>query len=157
MAGHSPVDRGKQGLKRSLAVDATGIPLGTVAAPANRPDAPLDALRVRDQAMTVLLDRGYDSARTRQCLTARGVASVSLGRAATPQTMSPLLAQALSVGLLLVHRGEIVEFRDQSRRSADAGVESFHLEILVRRVMRLVVVSVWNQQGGNPQQVRPNG
>ena len=33
MAGRSPVDRGKQGLKRSLAVDAVGLPLGTVAAP----------------------------------------------------------------------------------------------------------------------------
>ncbi len=41
VAGRSPVDRGKQGLKRSLAVDAAGIPLVTVAAPANRHDAPL--------------------------------------------------------------------------------------------------------------------
>ena len=39
VTGRSPVDRAKQGLKRSLAVDAAGIPLGTVAAPANRHDA----------------------------------------------------------------------------------------------------------------------
>lgn len=35
-AGKSPVDRGKQGTKRSLLVDAVGIPLGCVVAGANR-------------------------------------------------------------------------------------------------------------------------
>src|SRR5688572_6051952 len=40
-AGRSPVDRGKRGLKRSMAVDAKGIPLGAVSAPANRHDSPL--------------------------------------------------------------------------------------------------------------------
>ena len=34
-AGRSPVDRGKRGTKRSTAVDARGIPIGTVTAPAN--------------------------------------------------------------------------------------------------------------------------
>ncbi len=38
----SPVDRGKGGVKRSTVVDARGIPLGTVVAPANR--TPLAAL-----------------------------------------------------------------------------------------------------------------
>src|SRR5204863_8675956 len=37
-AGPSPVDRRKQGLKRSVATDAGGIPLGVVAAGANRRD-----------------------------------------------------------------------------------------------------------------------
>ena len=40
-AGKSPVDRGKQGMKRSVVVDANGIPLGAIAAPANRHDCPL--------------------------------------------------------------------------------------------------------------------
>ena len=40
-AGRSPVDRGKQGLKRSTMVDGEGIPLGTLAAPANHHDSPL--------------------------------------------------------------------------------------------------------------------
>jgi hypothetical protein len=35
VAGRSPVDRGKQGLKRSVASDGDGIPLGWVVAPAN--------------------------------------------------------------------------------------------------------------------------
>jgi hypothetical protein len=38
-AGKSPVDRGKRGLKRSMMVDGKGIPLGVVAAPANRHDS----------------------------------------------------------------------------------------------------------------------
>jgi hypothetical protein len=40
-AGRSPVDRGKQGLKRSTATDAEGVPLYLVSAGANRHDAPL--------------------------------------------------------------------------------------------------------------------
>ena len=40
-AGRSPVDRGKQGSKRSTAVDANGIPIGGVTDPANRNDSPL--------------------------------------------------------------------------------------------------------------------
>jgi hypothetical protein len=40
-AGRSPVDRGKQGTKRSLLVEATGIPLGCVIAGAHRNDSPL--------------------------------------------------------------------------------------------------------------------
>jgi hypothetical protein len=33
-AGRNPVDRRKQGITRSMAVDASGIPLGVVSAPA---------------------------------------------------------------------------------------------------------------------------
>ncbi|MBA3702507.1 MAG: transposase, partial [Rubrobacteraceae bacterium] len=40
-AGKSPVDRGKQGIKRSTAVDALGIPIGGVSAGANHHDSPL--------------------------------------------------------------------------------------------------------------------
>jgi transposase len=48
-AGPSPVDRRKQGLKRSVATEAAGIPLAALAAPANHRDdgllaATLDAI-----------------------------------------------------------------------------------------------------------------
>lgn len=83
VAGRSPVNRGTQGLKRSVAVDAHGIPLGTVTAPANRHDSPLldptlatlDALDLGAEATTVHLDRGYDSGITRQRLADRGLAA----------------------------------------------------------------------------------
>jgi Putative transposase of IS4/5 family (DUF4096) len=40
-AGRSPVDRGKQGLKRSTVTDGAGVPLHVASAGANRHDAPL--------------------------------------------------------------------------------------------------------------------
>jgi transposase len=79
-AGRSPVDRGKQGVKHSTdLVDAKGIPLASVIAPANRHDSPLleatlDTLKplggLADRA-NVHLERGYASQTTRRKLAAR--------------------------------------------------------------------------------------
>jgi hypothetical protein len=86
MAGRSPVDRGKQGTKRSTVVDACGIPLGAIAAPANRHDSPLleetlDTLEILGplpERMSVHLDRGYASKATRERLKDRGlIAAIS--------------------------------------------------------------------------------
>jgi hypothetical protein len=86
VAGRSPVDRGKQGTKRSVASDGGGIPLNLVAARANDHDSPLleptlagivdmigplpqyRDLHGGDEFPTVHLDRGYDSATTRTLL-----------------------------------------------------------------------------------------
>jgi hypothetical protein len=81
VAGRSPVDRGKQGLKRSLVTDATGIPLHVVTAGANRHDAPLlgptlaglEKLDGLPDDVTVHLDRGYDGNPTRALLDALGL------------------------------------------------------------------------------------
>src|SRR5665811_2177207 len=67
-AGRSPVDRGKQGLKRSTLSDGAGVPLHLVSAGANRHDAPLlgptlaglDTLGLLPASITARLDRGYD-------------------------------------------------------------------------------------------------
>ncbi len=83
-AGRNPVDRGKQGIKRSTLVDAKGIPIGTVAAPANRHDSPLldktlDTLEVLGELpeqMSVHLDRGYDSRSSTQKLEDRALLAV---------------------------------------------------------------------------------
>lgn len=80
-AGRSPVDRGKQGIKRSTVVDANGIPLGAIAAPANRHDSPLldetldtmETLGTLPERMNIHLDRGYDSRSTREKLQDRGL------------------------------------------------------------------------------------
>src|SRR5215216_4888223 len=84
MAGKSPVDRGKRGIKRSVAVDADGIPLGVITAPANRHDSPLlsetlDAVErsgLRLEQASAHLDRGYDSDLTRKRLAGRGLIGV---------------------------------------------------------------------------------
>jgi transposase len=81
-AGPSPVDRRKQGLKRSLVTEAGGIPLGAVPAPANRRDdgllaATLDTLTVvagLPERPVVHLDAGYDYQPCRQVLAERGMA-----------------------------------------------------------------------------------
>jgi transposase len=83
-AGRSPVDRGKQGIKRSMMVDAEGIPLGVVAAPANRHDSPLlaptlDALQTLGglpELVSVHLDRAYDSKPTTELLGSLGLVGV---------------------------------------------------------------------------------
>lgn len=80
-AGRSPVDRGKQGTKRSVMTDGKGIPVGCVIAGANRHDSPLlrptlerlsrFGYRLPEQ-IKVHLDAGYDSHKTRDLLTELG-------------------------------------------------------------------------------------
>ncbi|WP_327411588.1 IS5 family transposase [Streptomyces sp. NBC_01233] len=91
-AGRSPVDRGKQGLKRSIAAEARGVPLGLVSAGANRHDSPLliptlDAVKTQvgplPEQVNVNLDRGYDSAKTRTALEEFGF-TVEIARKGVP-------------------------------------------------------------------------
>jgi hypothetical protein len=76
-AGRSPVDRGKQGIKRSTAVDGEGIPIGGLTDSANRHDSPLLVATLEHasasvgglpEGASVHLDRGYDSNATRERL-----------------------------------------------------------------------------------------
>jgi hypothetical protein len=81
-AGPSPVDRRKQGLKGSVAVEADGMPLAAVPAPANQRDdgllaAALDAIAVvgpLPERPVVHLDAGYDYQPCRQVVAARAMA-----------------------------------------------------------------------------------
>jgi hypothetical protein len=93
-AGPSPVDRRKQGLQRSVAADAGGIPLVALPAPANHRDdgllaATLDAIGVvgalPDQPV-VHLDAGYDYQPCRQVLAERGM----VGEIATRGVSAPV-------------------------------------------------------------------
>jgi hypothetical protein len=97
-AGPSPVDRRKGGLKRSVATEDYGIPLGIAAAGANRHDSPLLAPTLAAAAgqlggvlpdqRTCHLDAGYDSAPTRQTLAGQGFD----GQIASKGTPAPLQA-----------------------------------------------------------------
>jgi len=80
-AGPSPVDRHKQGKRRSSMVEGYGIPLGGVSAPANQQDCTLLAptldklhdLGPLPEQITVHLDAGYDYHTTRAVLDHRGL------------------------------------------------------------------------------------
>lgn len=77
VSGPSPVDRAKQGTKRSVVTDAFGLPLHLVTAAANAHDSPLleptlagvpDAIGPLPDHACVHLDAGYDSGKTRDLL-----------------------------------------------------------------------------------------
>jgi transposase len=96
VAGPSPVDRRKQGLKRSMVTEAGGIPLGAVPAPADQRDDGL--LAVTLDTLTVVgplpaqpvvhLDAGYDYQPCRQVLAERGM----VGQIATRGIPAPVQA-----------------------------------------------------------------
>ena len=96
VAGPSPVDRRKQDLKRSVAVEAAGIPLAALPAPANHRDdgllaATLDAIGAvgpLPAQPVVHLDAGYDYLPCRQILTTRGM----VGQIATRGIPAPIQA-----------------------------------------------------------------
>ena len=101
VAGPSPVDRRKQGLKRSVATEAHGVPLAALPAPANRRDdgllaATLDAAAILTATAigplpgtpTVHLDAGYDYQPCQQVLADRGM----VGQIATCGLPAPIQA-----------------------------------------------------------------
>ena len=112
VAGPSPVDRRKQGLKRSVAVEAGGIPLATLPAPANQRDdgllaTTLDAIGLIGPLPTrplVHLDAGYDYQPCRQVLAARGM----VGQIATRGVPAPI--QAGQLRWCTERRRTVVEF-----------------------------------------------
>ena len=87
VAGRSPVDRGKRGLKRSIVTDGTGVPVHVVAAGANRHDGPLLGPTLAGLEgfgplpdTTVHLDRGYDSGVSRALLAELGFDGAIAGK-----------------------------------------------------------------------------
>lgn len=86
--GPNPTDRGKLGHKWSILVDAYGIPYGLALAGANRNDSILLEPTLDDAARrgllldteTIWLDRGYDSAATRDRLTTRGLTDAIIAK-----------------------------------------------------------------------------
>lgn len=96
-AGRSPVDRGKQGLKRSGMTDGYGIPLGRVLAGANCHDSPLlaptldllDELGPLPDAITVHLTPGTTRAKPAPHSTNADDAAGSPTRARRPPSRPP--------------------------------------------------------------------
>jgi transposase len=143
-AGRSPVDRGKGGVKRSTVVDARGIPLGTIVAPANRHDSPLleatlDTLgplgELPDRA-SMHLDRGYDSKATREKLEARGLMGViaERGKPAPLQAAKRWVVERTN-SWHNAHK-KLVWCTERSGRVIDFWVAFSDVVIIVRRLIR---------------------
>lgn len=94
VSGRSPMDRGKQGTKRSVVGDGDGIPLHLLAARANNHDSPLleptlagvcDMIGPLPDNPGMHLDRGYDSADNRDLLEILGYqAEIAIKGTPTP-------------------------------------------------------------------------
>ncbi len=144
-AGRSPVDRGKRGIKRSVAVDTCGIPLGVVTAPANRHDSPLlgetlDALEalgpIPEQA-SIHLDRAYDSKITREILERRGLIGVisEKGKPAPLKAGMRWVVERTNSSWHNAHK-KLVWCTEREGRVIDFWVAFSSVVILVRRLIR---------------------
>lgn len=143
-AGRSPVDRGKGGLKRSVAVDGRGIPIGSVTAPANRHDSPLlgptldaaRALGLLPEGATVHLDRGYDSEPTRTRLSERGlVAEISARGTPAPLNATHRWVVERTNSWQNAHR-KLLWCTERVGRVVDFWVALSEVIVVVRRLVR---------------------
>jgi transposase len=143
-AGRNPVDRGKQGIKRSTLVDAKGIPLGAVAAPANRHDSPLleqtldtlEPLGRLPEQMSVHLDRGYDSRISREMLEERSFLGVisEKGKPAPLQATKRWVVERTN-SWHNAHK-KLVWCTERRERVIDFWIAFSEVVIIVRRLIR---------------------
>jgi transposase len=143
-AGRNPVDRGKQGIKRSTVVDAKGIPLGAVVAPANRHDSPLleqtldtlEPLGRLPEQMSVHLDRGYDSRITTEKLKDRGLLAVisEKGKPAPLQATKRWVVERTN-SWHNAHK-KLVWCTERRERVIDFWIAFSEVVIIVRRLIR---------------------
>jgi transposase len=146
-AGRNPVDRGKQGTKRSTAVDEQGIPIGGVTAPANRHDSPLltktlhavsETLGELPERAKVHLDRGYDSKATRERLEDRGLlAEIAQKGKPAPLTATKrwVVERTSSWQAKLAHK-KLVWCTERRGQVIDFWVAFSEVIIIVRRLIR---------------------
>jgi hypothetical protein len=98
--GANPTDRAKSGVKRSLLIEAHGVPIGLTVAGANRHDMKLvkqtvQSLVVKRSRPTknhpqgMCLDKGYDYAEVRDTLRGIGLTAHSRARGEEAQAFKP--------------------------------------------------------------------
>jgi transposase len=141
-AGKSPVDRGKQGIKRSTMVDAQGIPLGVLSAPANRHDSPLlsptlEAFADLPEHSRVHLDKAYDSKVTRRVLEKRGLVGVisEKGKSTAPLTAGLRWVVERTNSWHNAHK-KLVWCTEREGRVIDFWIAFSNVIIIVRRLIR---------------------
>jgi hypothetical protein len=147
MSGRSPIDRGKSGIKRSVLVDAHGIPLGAVAAPANHHDSPLlgetlDSVEeilgaLPEPARRVHLDRGYDSGLTRKRLAERDLIGVisKKGKPSVLGATNRWVVERTNSSWQNAHK-KLVWFTERKGRVIDFWISFSNVIIIVGRLLR---------------------
>jgi transposase len=145
-AGRSPVDRGKQGVKRSSAVDEEGIPIGGITAPANRHDSLLlaptlerasESLGGLPEGVSVHLDRGYDSGVTRERLEERRLLA-EISQKGKPSTLLGATKRWVIERTSSWHNAhkKLVWCTERRGRVIDFWVAFSEVVIIVRRLIR---------------------
>ena len=144
-AGKSPVDRGKQGTKRSTAVDGKGIPIGSISAGANRHDSPLLVPTLEHAATSVgglpeeasiHLDRAYDSLLTRERLRERNlIAEIAKKGQAAPLHSGQRWVSERTNSWHNAHK-KLVWCTERVGRVIDFWVAFSEVVIIVRRLIR---------------------
>ncbi len=139
------MDRGKQGMKRSTAVDAEGIPIGGATDSANRHDSPLlaptldnatELVGALPEEIIVHLDRGYDSELTRQRLVDRGlVAEISQKGKPSPLGATKRWIVERTSSWHNAHK-KLVWCTERRGRVIDFWVAFSEVIIIVRRLIR---------------------
>ena len=145
VAGRSPVDRGKRGIKRSTAVDAEGIPLAGVTDCANRHDSPLLVPTLEHarasvggfpEGASVHLDRGYDSGATRERLEERGlIAEISQKGKPSPLGATKRWVVERTSSWHNAHK-KLVWCTERQAQVVDFWVALSEVVIIVRRLIR---------------------
>lgn len=105
--GPNCTDKGRSGWKWSLATDTGGIPIGIIAAPANRNDCKLVAATLDDidrsgllaEIETLHLDRGYDFAFVRHDCAHRGLVDVQIPKCRKRTATGRLAKKPIPLGL----------------------------------------------------------
>ena len=105
--GPNCTDKGRSGWKWSLATDTNGIPIGIVAAAANRNDCKLVAATLDDidrrgllgEIDTLHLDRGYDFAFVRDKCAERGLVDVQIPKCRKRKAKGRLKKKPIPLGL----------------------------------------------------------
>jgi Transposase DDE domain len=144
-AGKSPVDRGKQGTKRSTAVDGKGIPIGSISAGANRHDSPLLVPTLEHAATSVgglpeeasiHLDRAYDSLLTRERLRERNlIAQIAKKGQPAPLSSGQRWVSERTNSWHNAHK-KLVWCTERVGRVIDFWVAFSEVVIIVRRLIR---------------------
>ena len=146
--GKNPTDRGKSGLKWSVAVDRNGIPIAAVIDAANRHDTVLlvpTLQAVRDRGLipdieTLHLDRGYDSPKILGLCRSYGINDVVCARKRPPGTARPKkLPAPLGMRWTVERTNSWLSNYGQLRRNTDRRPQHRHAQLQLAIALIIII------------------